>query len=183
MQAGFVTTRLGRLNRAEQYSEYVLMAYPQVLHAAAVTGRSAVDAPLLVTAPLSVAAPPIELAVFKAKELMEETLLRWMHRIISNQQQFTTQLAQRIETPTGKLQLFITDRTPFQQLVQQLKVVSQYISSSDCPEMQFTIRPQLTGAEQACLFSGTVAIKELILLKKQHDFDRYQQVNVFALRP
>jgi len=173
MQAGFVTTRLGRLNRAEQYSEYVLMVYP----------LSVGDAALSVGAASSVAAPPIELAVFKAKELMEETLLRWMHRIISNHQQFTTQLAQRIETPTGKLQLFITDRAPFQQLVQQLKVVSQYISSSDCPEMQFTIRPQLTGAEQACLFSGTVAVKELILLKKQHDFDRYQQVNVFALRP
>jgi hypothetical protein len=26
-------------------------------------------------------------------------------------------------------------------------------------------------------------VRELLLLKKQHDYDSYKQVNVFALRP
>jgi len=38
-----------------------------------------------------------------------------------------------------------------------------------------------TQKEQS--FFGVFEVKELLLLKKQHDYDSYKQVNVFALRP
>lgn len=179
MQAGFRLNPTGRLNTKEQCSQYMLMAYPQT------------------TKQVGVIAPPIELAIFQAKELMEGTIIRWMHRIISNQQYFKIQLEQSIDTNGKEMQLRIHDKTPFQQLEKQLKVVSQYISSYDCPEMHFSIKPHLqmamkiadpsyhllmaTQKEQS--FFGIFEVKELLLLKKQHDYDSYKQVNVFALRP
>ena len=179
MQAGFTLNHTGRLNTKEQCSQYMLMAYPQT------------------TKQVGVIAPPIELAIFQAKELMEETIIRWMHRIISNQQYFKVQLEQSTNTNGNDLHLHIHDKTPFQQLAKQLKVVSQYISSYDCPEMLFSIKPHLqmatkiadpsyhllmaTQKEQS--FFGVFEVKELLLLKKQHDYDSYKQVNVFALRP
>ena len=179
MQSGFTLNHTGRLNTKEQCSQYILMAYPQ-------TSKQA-----------GVIAPPIELAVFQAKELMEGTIIRWMHRIISNQQFFTIQLEQSLDTNGKGLQMRIHDKTPFQLLAKQLKVVSQYISSYDCSEMVFTLQPHLqmarkiadpsynllmaTQKEQS--FFGIFEVKELLLLKKQHDFDSFKQVNVFALRP
>jgi len=179
MQAGFSLNQTGRLNTKEQCSQYMLMAYPQT------------------TKQVGVIAPPIELAIFQAKELMEGTIIRWMHRIISNQQYFKVQLEQSIDTNGTDLHLRIHDKTPFQQLANQLKVVSQYISSYDCPEMLFSIKPHLkmatkiadpsyhllmaTQKEQS--FFGVFEVKELLLFKKQHDYDSYKQVNVFALRP
>ncbi len=179
MQAGFIVNSTGGLNTKAHCSQYMLMAYPQA------------------TKQAGVIAPPIELAIFQAKELMEGTIIRWMHRIISNQQYFTIQLEQSLATNGKGLQMRIHDKTPFQQLARQLKVVSQYISSYDCNEMIFSIRPHLqmaskiadpsyhllmaTQKEQS--FFGVFEVKELLLLKKQHDFDSYKQVNVFALRP
>ena len=165
MQAGFVSNRSGTLNRTEQYSQYVLMAYPQA------NGQ-----------PGSFV-PPVEVSVFQAKESMEGTIVRWMHRIISNQQPFTFRLSQNIDSSSGKLQLCISDKAPFQQLAAQLKVVSQYISSSDCPEMIFSIQPRLSSMPPEQVLSGSFEVKEFLLLKKSHDFDNYKQVNVFALRP
>ena len=127
--------------------------------------------------------PPIELTCFQAKEQMEETIIRWMHRIISNQQQFTVQLVQHIDAHTGNLQINITDKLPFIALASQLKVVNQYINSNGCPDMQFSIQPQLNFVQTEYLFNGSIEIHEFVLLKKYHQFDAYKQVNVFGLRP
>jgi hypothetical protein len=175
MQAGFVLNQSERLNRTAQYGQYMLMTCPAA-------GKQSGSV-----------APPVELAVFQAKELMEETIIRWMHRIISNQQQFMMELVQSIHPSTGMLQIGITDKTPFQQLAKQLQVVREYISSCDCPDMQFTIHPHLNKADPALqlllsnqqepVFQGLFEVKEFLLLKKAHDFDTYKQLNLFALRP
>ncbi len=127
--------------------------------------------------------PPIELARFQAKEPMEDTIIRWMHRIISNKQQFSVQLVQHIDAVTGKLRIGIVDTTPFIQLAAQLSVVNQYIGSYDCPEMQLNIRPQMHIPQSEFVFDGVFHINEFVLLKKEHAFDAYKQLNVFGLRP
>lgn len=95
------------------------------------------------------------------------------------------------------MQARIQDKSAFQQLAKQLKVVSQYICSYDCPEMIFSIQPHvqvsktiadpayhlLLAAQQPQSFVGSFEIRELLLLKKHHDFDSYKPMNVFALRP
>ncbi len=179
MQAGFILNPSGRVPIKETCSQYLLMAYPQ-------SSRQ-----------LGLVAPPIELAVFQAKEPMEATIIRWMHRIISNQQQFLVPMEQVFDTNGKRLQARIQDKSPFQQLAKQLKVVSQFICSYDCPEMIFSIQPHvqisktiadpayhlLLAAQQAQSFVSSFNIKELILLRKHHDFDSYKPMNVFALRP
>lgn len=181
MQAEFVINGDRKLGLANALQQYLLMVYPR-------PQKNGV---------LGLVAPPIELAVFEAKEAMEDTILRWMHRIISNQQQFSILLEQMPHPASGRLQLRIADKSAFQQLARQLKVVSQYICSYNCPEMQFTLQPHfsvqqkvadpayhlLMAAQQGQHFYGSFEVRELVLLKKNFDYDSYKQVNVFALRP
>jgi hypothetical protein len=189
MQTEIVSNRGTKLGIAHELKQYLLMAYPMPRKINQLgQGTSAVE---------MLYAPPIELAAFEAKESMENTILRWMHRIISNQQQFLVQLQQTIEPQTRKQQLQINDKTIFQQMAKQLKVVSQYICSYDCPEMQFTIRTHQFISEriadpkyhlsmalqQDLSFSASFEVKEWVLLRKGYEFDSYRQVSVFALRP
>jgi hypothetical protein len=92
-------------------------------------------------------------------------------------------LVQHIDSNTGNLQINITDKLPFLQLATQLKVVNQYINSNGCPDMQFSIQPQLNFVQTEYLLNGSIEIHEFVLLKKYHHFDAYKQVNVFGLRP
>lgn len=167
MLSKFAAGRSGKLNGKEQCRQYMLVAYPEA------ADRSGVEA------------LPIELASFEAKEGMEETMIRWMHRIISSQQAFQLELVQRTDEHTGQVQMSIPDKTAFQQLARQLKVVSQYINSCDCAEMHFNIRP-VTGLLKVRPdrdFQGIYTVSSFFLLKKNHDFDASRPVSVFALRP
>jgi len=162
MQAGYVLNNAQQPYITSEREQYLLMAYPHF----------AEDQQNRL---------PIEIAVFEATEQMEETIIRWMHRIISNKEQFTIQIAQQIDDATGQLQVRIADTTPFQQLSTQLNVVSQYISSYQCKEIYFHVRPYLRS-NQPC-FAALFTIKELVLMRKRYEQDDYRQVNVFALKP
>ena len=162
MQAGYVLNSAQQLHITSEREQYLLMAYP----------RFAEDQPDRL---------PIEIAVFEATEQMEETIIRWMHRIISNKEQFAIQIEQQINDTTGKLQVRIADTTPFQQLATQLNVVSQYISSYQCKEIYFSVRPYLRS-NQPC-FAALFTITELVLMRKRYEQDDYRQVNVFGLKP
>ncbi|MDD2793121.1 MAG: hypothetical protein PHD73_08075 [Sediminibacterium sp.] len=167
MLSKFAAGRSGKLNGREQCRQYMLVAYPEATNCSGVEVH------------------PIELASFEAKEGMEETMIRWMHRIISTQPQFQLELVQWTDLHTGQAQMSIPDKTAFQQLARQLKVVSQYINSCDCAEMHFNIRP-VTGLLKAhpdSDFQGIYTIRAFHLLKKNHDFDTSRSVSVFALRP
>lgn len=78
MQAGYVLNNAQQPYITSEREQYLLMAYPHF----------AEDQQNRL---------PIEIAVFEATEQMEETIIRWMHRIISNKEQFTIQIAQQIE--------------------------------------------------------------------------------------
>jgi hypothetical protein len=162
MQAGYVLNSAQQPHITSEREQYLLMAYPHF--AEGHQDRL-----------------PIEIAVFEATEQMEETIIRWMHRIISNKEQFTIQIAQQIDDATGRLQMRITDTTPFQQLATQLNVVSQYISSYQCKEIYFSVRPYLRS-NQPC-FAALFTITELVLMRKRYEQDDYRQVNVFGLKP
>eukprot|EP01041_Mallomonas_annulata_P035247 gene35247-58165_t len=95
MQAGYVLNSAQQTPISSEREQYLLMAYPRFADAAVL---------------------PIEIAVFEATEQMEETIIRWMHRIISNKEQFSIQIEQQIDDATGRLQVRIADTTPFKQL-------------------------------------------------------------------
>ncbi|MCA6439430.1 MAG: hypothetical protein ACRCSM_12905 [Sediminibacterium sp.] len=178
MQAESLTTQHHSTKQAANCREYLLLIYPQ-------SGKNTNAHPR---------PGPIELASFEAKEVMEATIIRWMHRILSTQPQFTMQIAQQ-RNEQG-LYLRIADRSVFQRMANNMRVISQYLSSYGCGEMQFQLKLhtavlsavadpayhlQLAGA--AINYEGQYQVQSIVLMKRQHARDAYKQVNVFALYP
>jgi 2'-5' RNA ligase len=141
--------------------------------------------------------PHITVANFLAKEEMEATIIRWMHRIISVQKSFRVTLDQYSGFKPHTIYLRVQDHQPFQHLAKELKVVDQYVRSYGCPEMHLisfphvTIARQLPGNtyQQAITeyvqrpFHASFEVRDLVLLRRRHQFDPCSQVNVFGLQP
>ncbi|NCI45381.1 2'-5' RNA ligase family protein [Sediminibacterium soli] len=141
--------------------------------------------------------PHITVAGFLAFEAMEETMIRWMARVISAKQRFSVTLDGYGAFRPHTLYLHVKDHEPFLQLAKELKVVDQYIQGYGCPEMQLVSNPHLTIARRLDAvtyahavetyadktFETSFHVKELVLLRRRGRFDTCRQVNVFGLRP
>jgi 2'-5' RNA ligase len=140
----------------------------------------------------------ITLASFLAKEEMEETILRWMHRIISSRNRFSVALNNFSGIPnTNTIYLRVQDHQPFKTLAKELKVIDELVRSNGLPKAQLQAVPRLAIAnrleknvyEKAMLaysrkdFHAEFEVKELVLLKRNNQFDNPRQVNVFRLLP
>jgi len=142
--------------------------------------------------------PYITVAAFLAKEEMEETLLRWMHRIISSFKSFTVALNNYSGMPnTATVYLRIQDHQPFKQLARELKVIDELVRSNGLPKAQLVTYPQLAIAhsletalyEKAMMeysqkdFYAAFQVQELHLIKRLGQFDAGTQVSVLRLQP
>ncbi len=139
--------------------------------------------------------PHITVSNFLAKETMEETIIRWMQRIISSQFRFSVSLNNYSGFPPHTVYLRVQDHQPFKQLASSLKAVDQYVKGNDCPPMKLITHPHLSIArrlpehiyEKAIAeyapksFYASFEVKQLILLRRQHQFDTCKQVSVFDL--
>lgn len=83
------------------------------------------------------------LASFKAREEMEDTLLRWLHRIIGQQEGFAILLNNYGSLPGAPLYLRIQDPTPFHQLVESLRVIDALMKGNQCSSLQLYRTPRL----------------------------------------
>jgi 2'-5' RNA ligase len=141
--------------------------------------------------------PHITIANFLAKESMEETLIRYIHRICKQYKSFAVTLNNYSGFPPNKIYVRVQDHEPFKQLASQLKVIDQYVQANGCPQARITLRPHLTIAggldidvyNRAMLdysqktFHETFQLTELVLLKRSNQFDHCRQVNIFCLYP
>jgi hypothetical protein len=141
--------------------------------------------------------PCITIARFNANQQIEETLIRWIQRICSHHQSFPITLNNYGALPPDTIYLRIQDQGPFRNLVNQLKVIDEYIKSNGHPGVWFNNRPfvRITGRLKPAIYNKALPdfsrgvfhesflLKELILLKRINDFDRYRQVNVFRFYP
>ena len=139
--------------------------------------------------------PHITVANFLAKEEMEETIIRYMHRILSMQKIFTVMLNNYSGFPPHTVYARVQNHEPFKQLAVSLKAVDQYVRSNGCPPAKFITHPHVSIArrlkqsvyEKAMFdysqktFHASFVVNELILLKRQTQFDKCKQVNVFRL--
>jgi hypothetical protein len=139
--------------------------------------------------------PHITVANFLAKEGMEGTIIKWMHRILSTQQSFDVALNNYSGFPSHTVYARVQDPRPFRQLASSLKVIDQYVRSNGCPPVKLVFNPYLSIAkklksnvfEKAMFdysqktFRAVFTVNELILLKRQNQFDECRQVNVFKL--
>lgn len=136
------------------------------------------------------------LVQFMAREEMEGTLIRWMHRIISLQQRFPVSLQLGSGAAGSALQLRVANSSRFQQLADELKIVDPYLESNGCARIKPVLHPQLalTGTLAAAAYHEALAdathrrfeisfeVSTLVLLRRQHEFATCKQVNLFGLQ-
>lgn len=141
--------------------------------------------------------PYITVANFLASEAMEPTIIKWMQRICGAQQSFTVTLNNYSGFPPHTIYLRVQDPQPFQQLAAQLKTVDDFIRASACPPARLITRPHLSIAwslsedvyDKAIAdyaqktFHESFMLDELLLLRRQHQFDNCKTIQVFRLRP
>jgi 2'-5' RNA ligase len=140
--------------------------------------------------------PHITVANFLAKETMEETLIKWMHKIISSQQSFDVMINNFSGFPSSKtVYARIQNHEPFRQLATSLKTINTYINGNGFPNAKLINHPHMTIArslqqnvyEKAIMdysrktFNASFIVDELILLRRQNQFDKCKQVSVFKL--
>jgi 2'-5' RNA ligase len=140
--------------------------------------------------------PHITVANFLAKETMEPTLIRWMERALTEQTRFEVTLNNYSGFPSHTIFWRVQNPAPFFAIGNSLKVIQQYLAMNDCPEIKFIHKPHLTLCrrlpEQVYyygmldysqrIFHESFDVNELVLIKRKHQFDTCQQVNVFALK-
>ena len=181
----------------QQFFEYLLVAKPDAaVHDKLIQEKQRFT--LQYHAPIAEKTKPhITVANFLAKEEMESTIIRWMHRIISNQQRFRVTLDRYCGYKPHTIYVRVQDHQPFQQLARELQVVDQYVRGYGCPEMRLITRPHMTIARRLSAsvyqqaeadyaqkdFQASFEVNELVLLRRTHQFDACKQVNVFGLRP
>ena len=139
--------------------------------------------------------PHITIANFLAKEAMESTIIKWMHRIFSTQQSFDVMLNNYSGVPSHTVFARVQDHKPFKQLAVSLKVIDQYVRSNGCPPARLISNPHISIAkrlranvyEKAIFdyarktFHATFTVDELILLQRRNQFDKCREVSVFKL--
>lgn len=142
------------------------------------------------------AAPYITVAYFLAKEAMESTMIRYMHRILSRQKSFPVLLNNYSGFPPHTVYMRVQDHQPFKQLADSLKIVDQYAQSNGCPPANPLSYPHVTIAKRLRqnvydkaifeyarkTFHAHFEVEELILLRKQNPSEEGKRVNVFKLQ-
>lgn len=140
--------------------------------------------------------PHITIANFLAKEAMEETLIKWMYKIISHHKSFGVMINNFSGFPSSKtVYARIQDHEPFKQLATSLKKINEYINDNGFPNAKLINHPHMTIArslqqqvyEKAIMdysrktFNARFMVEELVLLKRQNQYDKCRQVSVFKL--
>lgn len=135
----------------------------------------------------------INIANFLAKEAMEETLTRWITNICNKHQRFQLSLNNYGGLPPDTIYLRIQDLSPICGLINQLKILDDFIMASDCPPLKFLPKPHLPIAKKLPMdiydkalkdysqkdFHESFMVEELVLLKRSHQFDASTTVNKF----
>ncbi len=196
METGLASNRVFH-TPVQQLYEYLLVAHPDDTVYAKVMEEKKRFSQRYHAAIAEKTKPHITVANFLAKEEMEATLMRWMHRIIQQQKSFPVTLNRFSGFKPHTIYLRVQDHLPFQQMAKELQVVDQYVRGNGCPEMRLITRPHVTiarrlsaevyyRAEQEYVqkdFEASFCVNELVLLRRAHQFDACKQVMVFRLQP
>ncbi len=88
-------------------------------------------------------APRLNMACFKANEALEDTLLRYLHRIAGMQQALPLTLNNYSGVPEHSVYVRLQEHTAFRQWVRALQPVADYITGNGFPAMQMIMHPRL----------------------------------------
>ncbi len=133
----------------------------------------------------------VEIVRFSAKEAMEETILRWMHRAFLAQPCICIADAQTEGQLTDDVYAVMYERV-VASIVGCLKPVEQYLLSNDCSPLyaSYDAGKYLQDRKPATTLplssnsprtSQHPEISQLYLLRRQTQFDRFRQLSIFHL--
>jgi hypothetical protein len=123
--------------------------------------------------------PEMVIARFSAMEDMEDTLLRWLHRIVGQQEAFSVVFNNYGSMPGSPLYLRLQDPGPFREISTGLKSLDAVLKSNGAASVQVFHHPRLLItkkiSEQQHMeilldFSGRIfheemAVEEILLVK------------------
>lgn len=130
------------------------------------------------------------MAAFLARDGMENTLIRWMQRIFSQQRQFilTLDLVKPLDHEPARWQ--VREQNHFQELRQQLHALNPYLQGSDCPAMQFgtfiqwKVPDEWYHQQQATeTIPVQFSLEGITLFRKPYHTGEGKEVQVFGLKP
>lgn len=138
--------------------------------------------------------PHITIATFLATENMENIVVKWLYKIISSHKRFSVMLNNYSGFPASKtVYARVQDHGPFRQLAASLKVIDQYVRDNGLPRAILQNYPHVSIAaslqpqvyEKALMdysgktFNASFIADELVLLKRQNQYEKCKQVSVF----
>jgi len=138
--------------------------------------------------------PHITIANFLSKELMEETLGRWIQNICNLHTSFNVTLNNFSGFPPHTIYVRVQDPQPLKKLAAALKILDGFIQSNDCPPLYLVTKPHVTIAEALPeriyneavkeyaqrSFHASFTVEKLLLLKRDASM-KYHLVNTFIL--
>lgn len=142
--------------------------------------------------------PYIQIASFQGRELMEDTLIRWIQRVCNSQNRFDLQLNNFGSHPNHCLFLRIMNPEPVAKLINTLQVIENYIITNGSGYLRWTKKPVcfLTDGEARQEWSDYIRVQlakdfydsfrvyNLVLVKLTGAADAAEEiVNVFPLYP
>lgn len=141
--------------------------------------------------------PHLTIANFMAREVMEETIIRYTQRICNRQEAFNVMLNNYSGFPPHTIYVRVQNPEPFRHLVKELKAVKDYIHSCSCPPVKLVATPHVSIARSLPesiyfkalteysqkTFHETFTVNELVLLRRSHQYDSCKIIYVFHLKP
>lgn len=104
--------------------------------------------------------PQITIAQFMAREMMEETLIRWIQKICLLQKSFSVTIANFGSIPEHTVYLKIENVQPFRQLTNQLHILDSFFESNNCPPAYMEPIPRFTIAPNLPLYIYNKAVSD-----------------------
>lgn len=176
--------------------KYAVVAYPNAEAQAKIDVEKKLMAGVYPLAPRPGERPCITIAGFWAKEMMEDTLCRWIRNICRLQPSFRAALNNFSSFPPHTVYLRLQDPQPFLHLSHQFKMLDAFMESNECPPVELTTRPCLPLAEglpeaayQQLIneyahktFHEVLTVEKLALLKWGETGEAPQRVDTFTLQ-
>lgn len=195
MEKGFAGTSAAMAYALQHYYEYLLVVHPPAEANAQLMEEKKYFFETYNEKVAIKTKPHITVANFQAKEEMEDTIIRYMHRIMGMQKAFNVTINNFSGFPPHTVYARVQDHSSFRQLAAALLPVEHYVKGNGCPPARFITHPHVTIARRLSAeiyhkamfefsqrtFFASFKVHELILLKRRNQFDKCTQLTVFKL--
>jgi 2'-5' RNA ligase len=195
MEKGFARTAPALSFAMQEYYEYLLVVHPAADVYAQLMQEKEYFFETYKEKVAVKTMPHITVANFLAKEAMEETIIVICIASLVCRKVLPVTLNNFSGFPPHTVYARVQDHQPFKHLAAVLAPVDHYVKGNGCPPAKFITHPHVSIARRLkpdvydkAMFEFSqrtflcfVQCRRMVLLKRQHQFDKCRQVNVFKL--